>query len=47
MVAEHDAVIKNIEERVKNCREELAELELEAGIETARQHFRKRSNSVL
>lgn len=47
MVADHDVVIQNIEERVKKCREELADLELEAGIETARQHFRKRSNSVL
>lgn len=47
MCAEHDVIISNIIQRVKECREELAEVEKEAGIETARQYFRKRSNSVL
>lgn len=47
MFKDHDIVIQNIQERVQECRTELADLEIEAGIETARQYFRKRSNSVL
>ncbi|XP_060568082.1 uncharacterized protein LOC132726744 [Ruditapes philippinarum] len=47
MVAEHDIIIQNIEQRVQECRQELAVIEQEAGIDTARQHFRDRSNSVL
>ena len=38
-VADHDRVIEQIGQRVQECRAELAELELEAGIETARRHF--------
>ena len=44
---DHDTVIEEIQARVEECRLELAELEVEAGIESARQYFRKRSNSTL
>jgi len=44
-VADHDRVIEQIGQRVQECRAELAELELEAGIETARRHFTQ-SNSI-
>lgn len=39
MFADHDRIIEKIGQRVQECRAELAELELEAGIETARRHF--------
>ena len=44
---DHDTVIEEIQARVEECRLELAELEVEAGIESSRQYFRKRSNSTL
>lgn len=45
MCADHDKIIEKIAQRVQECRAELAELELEAGIETARRHF-QRANSI-
>ena len=44
---DHDSIIEEIRAKVEDCRLELADLEVEAGIEPERQYFRKRSNSAL
>ncbi|WAQ95315.1 hypothetical protein MAR_028005 [Mya arenaria] len=43
---DHDSAIQGIEARVNECRAELADLELEAGISTARRHFTRPRSAI-
>ncbi|XP_052275927.1 uncharacterized protein LOC127875130 [Dreissena polymorpha] len=46
LCADHDIFISEIQARVQECREELADLELEAGIATSRRHFTRPKSAM-